>query len=372
MAPHQGASELLWMVPVSILNVVNVGAKPAAIAVSERTGRVFVANEHSDTLSVLDAANGDVLATVGTGKAPARLWVDELVGRVYAAHWDDVSVGMHDAVDGSTMGTLVVDSHVRRVVGDVGRGRLFVASMGSKVDVFDTTTGRVVNTLSFAGPYAAGLAADTVSGRTFVLVAPFESGRRDGVVHMLDSSSGTLLGTLTLPMDPSAAVVDERAGRVFVLAGFDDEHAKVVYVLDSTSGALLNAIAVGIQADELDVDRRTGHVFVVNNSSVSMIADVVRGLVRSIDTEPYYGSIVVDELTCRAFVVNLFSNRLRVIDTSTGAMLQTLLLSPPGYDSYGDGAMAISLRTRRVFVANSDANDKYIPPYGRVTTVAIG
>src|SRR5438309_12060717 len=61
-------------VPAAVRTVA-VGRVPTAVAVDARTRRVFVANFGSNTVSVLDAASGAVLATVPVAPGPSTLAV---------------------------------------------------------------------------------------------------------------------------------------------------------------------------------------------------------------------------------------------------------------------------------------------------------
>jgi YVTN family beta-propeller protein len=71
-----------------------VGAEPFAIGVNPSTGRVYVANVNSDTVSVIDGATNTVVATVAVGNYPTGVGVNPSTDRVYVAnmHSDTVSV----------------------------------------------------------------------------------------------------------------------------------------------------------------------------------------------------------------------------------------------------------------------------------------
>ena len=69
-----------------------VGRVPTAVAVDARTRRVFVANLGSNTVSMLDATSGAVLATVVVAPHPSALAVATTAGRVFVVSdnvtWD--------------------------------------------------------------------------------------------------------------------------------------------------------------------------------------------------------------------------------------------------------------------------------------------
>ena len=75
------------------VRTITVGRVPLALAVDEHTRRVFVANLGSDTVSMLDAASGAVLATVPVAPNPSTLAVATTAGRVFAVSDEVASLG---------------------------------------------------------------------------------------------------------------------------------------------------------------------------------------------------------------------------------------------------------------------------------------
>src|SRR5919202_3947952 len=97
--------------PTPLVRTIAVGHMPSAMAVDTRRGRVFVANEGANSVSVLDVRTGAVLATTDVGLAPTALAVDETAGRVVvlttgAALTSHDSVSVLDAGSGRLLRTL--------------------------------------------------------------------------------------------------------------------------------------------------------------------------------------------------------------------------------------------------------------------------
>jgi YVTN family beta-propeller protein len=53
--------------------------------VDAKRNRVFVANTHSNTVTVIDGAHNSAIKTLSTGKNPYALAVDQNRGRLYVA-----------------------------------------------------------------------------------------------------------------------------------------------------------------------------------------------------------------------------------------------------------------------------------------------
>src|SRR5438552_473478 len=68
------------VVPPPLVRTVPVGQGPTALALDQRTHRVFVANSDDNTVSVLDADRGTLLRTVAVGRYPDAVAVDARTG----------------------------------------------------------------------------------------------------------------------------------------------------------------------------------------------------------------------------------------------------------------------------------------------------
>jgi YVTN family beta-propeller protein len=76
-----------------------VVGRPRAVALDSKTHRVYVANTHSDTVSVIDGALNKVVSTVKTGKAPYAIAVDRETNKAYVA----TMTGGVTVIDGNTL-----------------------------------------------------------------------------------------------------------------------------------------------------------------------------------------------------------------------------------------------------------------------------
>ena len=249
-----------------------VVSKPSAdakgLAVDEQTGRVFVTS--GSAVSVLDATSGSLLRTVRLGAFPVDIGVDTTANRVFVPTGFG-TVSLLDARSGALLRTVHTGGNPVEppaVAVDERTRRVFVAATNF-VKVLDATTGALLRTVSGVAPGGAYIAVDAASSRVFL--ANFTGPGRGSVsyvkgVSILDARDGTLLRSLGLRQgyDNSSVgslVVDERAGRVFVVGGN-------VSVLDARSGAVLVTRRLprtgpGSGAARIsDVDEQTGRLFV--------------------------------------------------------------------------------------------------------------
>ena len=253
--------------PLRTVVVSKPDANAKGLAVDEQTGRVFVTS--GSAVSVLDATSGSLLRTVRLGAFPVDIAVDTTANRVFVPTGFG-TVSLLDARSGALLRTVhtggapdlppavAVDERTRRV---------FVAATNF-VKVLDASTGALLRTVAGVAPGVASIAVDAATSRVFL--ANMTGPGRGSLSYVkglsiLDARDGTLLRSLGLRQgydnsDVGSLVVDERAGRVFVVG--DN-----VNVLDARSGAVLVTRRLprtgpGGVAWISDVDEQTRHLFV--------------------------------------------------------------------------------------------------------------
>ncbi len=304
------------------VGTIHVNGNPSAMAVDERTGRVFVYSDgdgfpgYTKLVSTLDGASGRLLRAVVVAHDPrgpnmpsqgaGDIVVDEQSGHVFVSSAYADSVSMLDGtsgrllrtVGGTRPGPMAVDTHTRRVFvlngGNNGGG-----TPNGAVTILDSATGRVVGNTP-VGRMSAGTpvtpVVDTRTGRVFV------ANNASGTVSVLDARGGALLRTVTVGPHPFVMAVDGRSSRVFVTSlGAMDAAGHLtgpgsVSVLDARNGALLRTLPVGVEPAVIAVDERAGRAFVVNvagdsHDALAAARSLVPGLPRPAPPCNSYGQV---------------------------------------------------------------------------------
>lgn len=222
--------QLVDLVHARVLHIVSGDGMPRrlspTLALDARTQRLFVADPRDglgpSLVRMLDSRSGALRATVRVGLGAIALAVDERSGQVFVANQRDGSISVLDARTARVQRTISVGPAPVALAVDVRTARAFVVSDGigaghesdAAVSVLDTRTGSVVRTLcGGAGPISVVI--DVRIGRTFVMNGG------DGTVSVLDAHDGTLLRLIAVGGRLSALAVDERRGRVYVADAHD-------------------------------------------------------------------------------------------------------------------------------------------------------
>ena len=93
-----------------VIDVIDLGgrAKPVGVAVSPDGRRVYVANGHGNSVAVIDAVKGKVVATIPVGKRPWGIAVTRDGRRVYTANGLSNDVSVIDPATNRVLATIKV------------------------------------------------------------------------------------------------------------------------------------------------------------------------------------------------------------------------------------------------------------------------
>jgi YVTN family beta-propeller protein len=169
------------------------------------------------------------------------------------------------------------------------------------------------------------MALDERTGRLFVANATLSNPAGDpGTVSVLDVRSGQVLRSVTVGERPEGVVVDQPIGRVFIM----NSGSASVSVLDAATGRALQTVPVNLDPTTLVIDQRTERAFAFGRHDVRVF-DIMRWrVVRIVALTLGGGPIgIVDERAGRVLVANTGSKIVPVLDAWTGVLLYTLHVS---------------------------------------------
>lgn len=276
-----------------------IGNRLASVAVHPMLGRVYLLNQATASISVLDGKTGAILATLPiTGAVPVSLCVNPLTNRLYAPT--------------NTSGTYV----------------------------FDCTTNQLLPMIPSYGLVSSNMVANPVTNRLYLL----DYSSRSLVV--LDGASHSLIGKFTLNLGaPSGLVLDPVANRIYVQHGF------VVEVVDGFSNTVV-ALLYPPGANSfrtIAINPKTNLIYALTTASQNAVA-VFDGRSRTQVATipiPFLPSVIeVDPENNRIYVAHS-TNTFTSIDGTTNTVRET---SP---NISGPAGIAVDPFTSQVYVPNA-------------------
>lgn len=237
-----------------------VGANPGEVVVSADGRTAYAANQGSDTVSVIDVANGAVTATVAVGRVPAGLALTPDGGTLWVANYTD------GTVQPVNTGTLTAGSPV--AVGD-GPENMAITPDGTTLyvaNIHDNTVSPVDLATKKAGT------AIPVGPRPFnVVAAP------DGRTVYVSNSGGstvTPIDTATNDTEPTLLVTGQAYGLGLSPDGrtlwVSPSTGDYVTPVDTVTGAPGTKVTVGRSAFDVGLDwsGRTAYVTTADGNTL--------------------------------------------------------------------------------------------------------
>ncbi|NMO50745.1 beta-propeller fold lactonase family protein [Actinoplanes sp. TBRC 11911] len=249
----------------TIAATVRVGAEPEGVVVSPDGSTVYIANQSSHVLSVMDAQTRQV-SSIQLRNTPRFVAVSRDGKLVFVSMYEDL-------LDGS--GVAVVDTASRKVlrnldtgvqpyalsVGPDGRLWVPIHSKGN-IEVYDATgTRRDAKITVVANPHAVGFSGD--------LMRAFTPNHESNVVSVIDMRADKVLKTIPVSKAPHSLAVSPDGRRVIV-AGYEANATNLIDALTLKRG---DPVKVGTEPQSVAFAADGEHAYVVNegDNTVSVL-----------------------------------------------------------------------------------------------------
>lgn len=279
----------------NVLAIIAVGYGPYGVTISPDATRVYVANYVGSSVSVIDAATNSVLATVPIATRPYGLAISPDGRHVYVVAYYSNNVSVIDTASNTVTATIPVGQRPHGVVVSRDNKQVYVANYATNdITVIDATLNSVAATIPLpvnSNPF--GLAQTLDSSKLYV------TGWSSNAVYVVDTARKAVTATIPVGVRPVSAAVTPDASRVYVSNYNGSTSITSVSVIDAVSNTVLTNISLpsGVAPSGVSVhpdgdwvyvaSYSTGVVFVIDAASNTITNTVMVG------TRPYaFGSFI--------------------------------------------------------------------------------
>ncbi len=271
-----------------------VGSGPAGLAVNPATNRIYVSNQMTNNVSVIDGATnteidtdgdpGNGITRIPVGSGPVGVAVNPTTNRIYVNNfsWGSGSVSV---IDGATNTEIDTDADpgngiTRIPVGDRPHlvavntitNRVYVANWGTNdVSVIDGASNTVVATIP-VGTYPIGVAINPTTNRIYVsnsFLDISDVSVIDGTTNTeidTDGDPGNGITRIPVGSGPAGLSANPTTNRVYVANTQSDD----VSVIDQASNTVVYTVSVGNRPYGVGVNPTTNRIYVTNVDSGSV------------------------------------------------------------------------------------------------------
>jgi YVTN family beta-propeller protein len=327
----------------SLIDTVNVGSQPNAVAVNPATNKIFVTNGQSGTVTIIDGLTDNVSGPITVGANPIAVAVNPATNKAYVANSNSNSVTV---IDGKTLGsnTVTVGGYPLFVAVNVPTNKIYVANQNDNtVTVIDGSTNNTTTVPVGLGPNS--IAVDAITNKIYVANAGKNC--QSNTVTVIDGATNA---TTTVPVGtcPSQVAVNSVTNKIYVT----NNQTHSVTVID---GATLstNTVQVGNFPAPIAVNSVTNLIYTANQADSSLtIIDGTTLTTTSLTLVAQPNAIAVNPVTNTIYVTatdNLNNNYLTVINGATNLYVNLAVGNSPS-------AVAMNAVTDRGYVVNLGSN----------------
>ncbi len=296
---------------------VKVGLSPSAVAVNPITNKIYVANTVGNTVTVVDG-NTYGAKTVTTGSSPQAINVNTVTNKIYVANGNS-TVTVIDGVTNFTA-TVQVGSRPLAVAVNSVTNKIYTANSGDgTVTIINGATNST--TTVTAGTMPSAVAINSYTNRIYIATSPHDSGS----VAVIDGSSNFVIDDVTVGASPVMVAVDPAANAVYTANANDG----TVSIIDSASDTA-TAVTVGGFPQALGVDPATGRIYVTSYEWKGSVAvmDGASGSFTTVRVGMYPDAVAVDPVRNRVYVANWGDGTVSVIAGASSPALQFIPVTP--------------------------------------------
>ncbi len=324
------------------ITTVATGTYPVALAVNSVTNKIYVVNQGSNTVSIIDGIT-NTAATIAVGSYPTAAAVNPVTNKIYVGNYSGHSVTVIDGATNRTA-TIAVAPSPKAVAVNSVTNKIYVSNMqNNSVTVIDGAT-NATSTVS-TGPSPGAVAVNSDTNQVFV------ANTGNGTMTVIDAAHNNQTSQVTVGSNPIAIAVSIPTNKVYVANQYPSGGNGSVTVWDGASNTT-STITAGLYPSAVAVNPATDTIYVANAGDGTMtILDGAGQTTTTVAVGSYPSAVAVNPITNKVYVANC-------IWYATATMLDGLTLATSTVDTgVYSGAVAVNPQTNMVYVANLSTNN---------------
>jgi YVTN family beta-propeller protein len=220
----------------SVLGTIPVGDSPVDVVVNVAGTYAYVSNESSGTVSVISTAANSVVSTINVGTQPNVITAAGNDVFVSFGGSSDPEVMVIDATTNLEVGSVPASEYLNGLATNEAGTLAYDTDGGNSVSVLDVATGEVVATIP-TGAGASSLVSNPQGTRLYVV------NTQSGTVSVINTSSNTVSATIAVGSDPSGVAINPSGTAVYIentVSGV----GPAVSVINTSSNTVVTNISV--------------------------------------------------------------------------------------------------------------------------------
>ena len=309
-----------------IASVTGVGGTASNAFPILPAGSVYVTDQNSVSVSVIDAGTNTVVANIPSGPAggaPFRMAITPNGAFAYVAFFRPNAVSAISTATDTISATIPVGNTPYGIAVTPDGNFVYVTysdaanplTAPGAVAVISTATNTVVNTITVGiSPEGVAIAPNGA----FAYVSNAES----NTVSVINTATAAVIATVPVGPTPEGIAITPDSSLVYV----DSLDSNTVFVINTASNSVVATVTIGNHPSGIAVTPDGSSVYAVNSvdNTVSVLAVATNSVIATIPVANNPRGVAITPNGAFAYVTNFGSNTVSVISTASNSVVATI------------------------------------------------
>ncbi len=325
--------------------IIKVGSLPIGIEINSISDKIYVANQFSNMISIIDPQTAKVISNIEVENSPYGIDVNPLTNRIYVTNRVSDTVSIIDGFTNRQLSTINVGDSPLNLAVNLATNLLYVTNINSQtVTVIDTLENKVIDTLNYTSiPYDVAVNPHT----NLVYISDLG----DNSIQVINGRNNTLITSIPVDLRPSVISINILSNLVYVSNFMSD----TVSVINGNTNKVIETIKVGENPIGITINPLKNKIYVFNSqdNTVSVINGTTNKVIKQISLRPSIittgikdpsvsasslvtfpfiaNKMTIDLSTNFVYLTNTNSNGVLVIDGNTDELITYIFIdiNPP-------------------------------------------
>jgi len=314
---------------IPAFTAVNNGNSPVTATITvtpvNKQSYAYIPNTDASSVSVVDLAANQTIATIPVGQSPIGVAISPDGAKVYITNQQSSTISVINTATNTVQTTFVtpIGTKPTGIVVTPDNSKIYVADHQlNSVLVYNTATNSLISTIPVGtSPYGVCISPDGTK--------VYAANSSDNTISVINTATNIVIATVPVGLGPNALCISADGNTLYV-ANYGSNNVSVVNTLNNTLTTSIPAGA-GASVVSLSPDGKELYVSNPNDNTVSVINTTDNSVIATIPVNggPYGMSISKDG--SKLYVGNLSSNKITIISTSTNTVTGSITVGLAPY-----------------------------------------
>jgi YVTN family beta-propeller protein len=304
----------------SVVTTIHVGGANdylGDIAVNPKTNLIYVIDENTNAVCVIDGTSNTVTDTIdGGGSYLSCIAINPDTNLIYVGTGDK-NISVIDGTTNSIVDTITLGSNSPGYIAiNPNTNFLYVANSGNNgVSVIDSVSKDIVATVN-VGNFPTCIAVNPVTDLIYI------TNEQDDSVSIINAISNTVISTITGFLDPAGVAINTDTNTIYV-ANFNTGPARLS-IIDGNSNNVTTIYGLGDEPKNVAVNSNTNLIFVTcYHGGVSVVDGASSCVVASLPAGGFPEGIAINLETNMVYASSHIINSVTVINGGAPSPINT-------------------------------------------------